>query len=51
MPKAQTFKLWTITLQLLRGIYAKTGEKQVAIIHRLVCAEYERVVGPLPEEA
>jgi hypothetical protein len=51
MPKAQTFKLWTVTLQLLRAIYAKTGEKQVAIVHRLVCAEYVRLVGPLPEDA
>lgn len=51
MPKSQSVKVWVITLRLLRKLYAVNGEKQIAILHRLVCAEYEKVIGPLPEDA
>ena len=41
--KTQTTKIWVVTLQKLRMIYALTGERMVGIMDRLVRAELERV--------
>lgn len=39
----QNIKVWRITIENLRQIYALTGEKMVAIVNRLVEAELERL--------
>lgn len=38
-----TIKLWAETRKLLRLIHALTGESMVAILHRLVEAEWQRI--------
>ena len=47
----QTIKVWKVTVRLLRALYALNGESQVAIIHRLVCDEYKKKIGKLPDDA
>lgn len=38
-----TIKIWRETLKLLRHIHAETGEAQVAVLHRLVSSEWQRL--------
>jgi hypothetical protein len=40
----QTIRIWVKTHRLLRILAAHTGESMVAALHRLVQAEYERVM-------
>ena len=47
MDKTQvTVKIWKDTRDLLRMIYALTGESIASIIHRLASEELERVRAP-----
>lgn len=39
----QTMRIWVKTHHLLRLIAAHTNERMIAVMHRLVQAEYERV--------
>jgi hypothetical protein len=40
----QTIRIWVKTHRLLRILAAHTGESMVAALHRLVQAEYARVM-------
>jgi hypothetical protein len=39
----ETIKVWKATLKNLRLLHALSGESMVAIVHRLVLAEFARV--------
>jgi hypothetical protein len=42
-PAYQTFRIWTRTLRALRLIAARTGERMVQVLDRLVAEEVRRV--------
>jgi hypothetical protein len=46
----QTIRIWVKTHRLLRILAAYTGESMVAAVHRLVQAEYERVMEVMEQE-
>lgn len=44
MNKAYTqLRIWRSTLQMLRRIYAETGESMIATVDRLAIQEFERI--------
>ena len=43
MKSQVTFKIWPSTQRLLRLVAAITGERMIAVVDRLVRAEYERL--------
>ena len=42
-PNQQTTKINPMSLHLLRQIAQRTGEKQYAVLHRLLTREWERL--------
>jgi hypothetical protein len=50
-PNQQTTKMHPASLLLLRQIAQHTGEKQVAVLHRLLAREWRRLQRTAPQKA